>query len=205
MSLYRLALNHIPRPLLIRLSYVFKWIAPLFLSGDRFEDPIDGKTYRKLLPYGYGKVQRPNALSPSSHSLERHRLLWLYLKRETDFFQKKSSLLHIAPEQCFLDLFRKMEKLEYLTADLNSPIADISLDVQQMPFEDERFDMILCNHVLNTFLMTERPCGRSAGCSGRTEWPSCRYLSDLIGKRPWKTRASPIGQKGKGFLASTIT
>ncbi len=148
MSLYRLALNHIPRPLLIRLSYVFKWIAPLFLSGDRFEDPIDGKTYRKLLPYGYGKVQRPNALSPSSHSLERHRLLWLYLKRETDFFQKKSSLLHIAPEQCFLDLFRRMKHLEYLTADLNSPIADISLDVQQMPFEDERFDMILCNHVL---------------------------------------------------------
>ena len=64
------------------------------------------------------------------------------------FFQKKRSLLHIAPEQCFLDLFRKMEHLDYLTADLNSPIADISLDVQQMPFEDDRFDVILCNHVL---------------------------------------------------------
>lgn len=147
-SLYRFALNHIPRPLLIRLSYVFKYFAPLFLSGNRFEDPIDGKTYRKLLPYGYGEVQRPNALSPSSHSLERHRLLWLYLKRETDFFEKKRKLLHVAPEQCFLGIFRKMKNLDYVTADIESPIADIKLDVQEMPFEDASFDMVLCNHVL---------------------------------------------------------
>jgi SAM-dependent methyltransferase len=146
-SLYRYLLNHIPRPLLIRLSYLFKYIAPLFLSGNRFEDPIDGKTYRKLLPYGYG-IQRPNALSPSSHSLERHRLLWLYLQNETDFFSKKRKLLHVAPEQCFLGRFRKMKNLEYVTADIESPIADVKLDVQEMPFEDGHFDMVLCNHVL---------------------------------------------------------
>lgn len=61
-GLYKFALNTIPRPFLIRLSYVFKYIAPLFLAGNRFEDPIDGRTYRKLLPYGYGE-QRPNARS----------------------------------------------------------------------------------------------------------------------------------------------
>lgn len=147
-AVYRFLLNRIPRPLLIRLSYLFKYVAPLFLAGNRFEDPIDGKTYRKLLPYGYGKVQRPNALSPSSHSLERHRLLWLYLKRETDFFTRPRKLLHVAPEQCFLHRFRKMKHLEYVTADIESPIADVKMDVQQMPFGDAHFDVVLCNHVL---------------------------------------------------------
>lgn len=126
---------------------MFKYMAPVFLSGNNFEDPIDGKKYRKLLPYGYGE-QRPNALSPSSHSLERHRLLWLYLKNETDFFTKNRKLLHVAPEQCFLDLFKKMKNLEYVTADIESPIADVKLDVQEMPFDDASFDMVLCNHVL---------------------------------------------------------
>jgi len=147
-KLFPFLLNAIPRPILIRLSYVFKYIAPIFLAGNRFEDPIDGKKYRKLLPYGYGDVQRENALSPSSHSLERHRLMWLYLKRETDFFHKKRSLLHIAPEQCFLHLFRKMKNLDYTTADLISPIADIKMDVQDMPFENGSFDLVFCNHVL---------------------------------------------------------
>ena len=147
-KVFSFLLNTIPRPLLIRLSYVFKYIAPIFLAGNNFEDPIDGKKYRKLLPYGYGDVQRENALSPSSHSLERHRLMWLYLKRETDFFHKKRKLLHIAPEQCFLPLFRKMKNLDYITADLVSPIADVKMDVQNMPFENESYDVVFCNHVL---------------------------------------------------------
>jgi SAM-dependent methyltransferase len=134
--------------LLIRLSYVFKYIAPVFLAGNNFEDPIDGKKYRKLLPYGYGDVQRENALSPSSHSLERHRLMWLYLKRETDFFHKQRKLLHIAPEQCFLPLFRKMKNIDYTTADLLSPIADVKMDVQNMPFQNGTYDVVFCNHVL---------------------------------------------------------
>jgi hypothetical protein len=81
-----------------------------WLKGDNFTDPIDGKSFRKFLPYGYG-IQRENALSPSTLSLERHRLLWVYLQNETDFFSsnKKLKVLHIAPEQCFLDIFRKQK------------------------------------------------------------------------------------------------
>ncbi len=146
-GLYKFALNTIPRPFLIRLSYVFKYIAPLFLAGNRFEDPIDGRTYRKLLPYGYGE-QRPNALAPVSHSLERHRLMWLYLKLHTNFFTAKRHVLHIAPEQCFVKRFKKMNNLTYTTADWESPLADVKLDVQQMPFEKEVFDVVFCNHVL---------------------------------------------------------
>lgn len=140
-------LKNIPRPLLIRMSY---WGMPLLaflLKGKKYTDPIDGSSFRKMLPYGYNK-QRANALSPSTLSLERHRLLWLYLKNETDFFINPKKMLHIAPEQCFLKIFRKQPNLDYTTLDLYSPIADVKADICDMPFEDNTFDLIFCNHVL---------------------------------------------------------
>lgn len=149
MKLFKLILNTIPRPWLIKLSY---WVKPLFifyLRGDRFTDPIDGKSFRKLLPYGY-QNQRKNALSPSTLSLERHRLLWLYLQNETDFFttQKIQKVLHIAPEQCFYKRFQNQKNLDYLTSDLDSPLADVKADICNLPFESKQFDIIFCNHVL---------------------------------------------------------
>ena len=119
----------------------------IILKGNTYTDPIDGKSFRSFLPYGYGS-QRSNALSPSTLSLERHRLLWLYLKNETDFFETPKKVLHIAPEQCFLKLFRKQENLDYTTADLYSPIADVKADICNLPFQNNTYDIIFCNHVL---------------------------------------------------------
>lgn len=121
------------------LMYIYK--------GDNFIDPIDGNSYRKFLPYGYEK-QRKSVLSPGTLSLERHRLMWLYLQRETDFFTSNLKVLHMAPEQSFYKRFRKLKNLDYTTCDLNSPIADIKADIQNLPFEDNSFDVIFCNHVL---------------------------------------------------------
>ncbi len=119
----------------------------IFLKGHRLTDPIDGKSFRKFLPYGYGN-QRDNVLSPSTLSLERHRLLWLYLKNETNFFSTKNKVLHFAPEQAFYKRFKKLKNLDYTTTDLNSPLADVKADICNLPFSDNSFDVILCNHVL---------------------------------------------------------
>jgi SAM-dependent methyltransferase len=148
-SIFKSILNTVPRPWLIKASYLVRPIIALSLKGDKFTDPIDGKSFRKFLPYGYGK-QRKNALSPSTLSLERHRLMWIFLRDETHFFTSKEKLqtLHIAPEQCFLDLFRKQKNLEYITSDLESPIADVKADICDLPFDDNSFDVVFCNHVL---------------------------------------------------------
>ena len=140
-------LNKIPRPLLIKASILARPLIVLFFKGNNFTDPIDGKSYRKFLPYGYGK-QRENALSPGTLSLERHRQMWLYLQNETDFFTKNYKVLHIAPEQEFLRKFKKMKNLDYISADLFSPIVDVKADILDLPFENESFDIIFCNHVL---------------------------------------------------------
>jgi len=147
MKLFKFVLNTIPRPYLIKMSYLMTPLLSVWLKGDQYTDPIDGKSFKRFLPYGYGQ-QRPNVLSPSTLSLERHRLLWLYLKNETDFFDKPLRVLHMAPEQCFLSIFKKMKNLDYTTADLYSPIVDVKADILDLPFKEEEFDLVFCNHVL---------------------------------------------------------
>lgn len=169
-KLFKLILNTIPRPILIRLSYVARPILALLLKGNKFTDPIDGKSFSMFLPYGY-ETQRNNVLSPSTLSLERHRLLWLYLQNETDFFQSEPvsdsfqsnpkriklrdaesssalKVLHFAPEQAFYKLFRNQKNLDYTTTDLFSPLADVKADICNLPFDDNQYNVILCNHVL---------------------------------------------------------
>lgn len=119
----------------------------LWLRGNKYTDPIDGKRFRAFLPYGY-ENPRENVLSPATLSLERHRLLWLFLQRETDFFSSKLKVLHFAPEQAFYKRFRNLSNLDYTTTDLNSPLADVEADICNLPFDDNTFDVILCNHVL---------------------------------------------------------
>ena len=149
MKIFKSILNTIPRPWLIKASYIVRPVISWYLRGDKFTDPIDGRSFQKFLPYGYGK-QRENALSPSTLSLERHRLMWLFLKDNTTFFTatKKLKVLHIAPEQCFLDIFRKQQNLNYITSDLESPIADVKADICDLPFKENEFDIVFCNHVL---------------------------------------------------------
>jgi len=146
-SLIKLFLNIFSRGFLIRISFFVKPILKILMYGNKFTDPIDGNTFRAFLPYGYNKI-RNNVLSPSTYSLERHRLLWLYLKNETSFFKAKLKVLHFAPESALMNQFKKLKNISYDTIDLNSPIADIKADICDLPFLDNSYDLILCNHVL---------------------------------------------------------
>lgn len=146
-KLFKVVLNVVPRPWLIRMSYLVQPMLVFALKGNKFTDPIDGKSFKAFLPYGYGN-QRNNVLSPSTLSLERHRLLWLYLKNETDFFKKELKVLHFAPEQAFYKRFKTLKNLNYITTDLDSPLADVKADICNLPFKSNEFDVVLCNHVL---------------------------------------------------------
>ncbi len=148
-KLYKFLLNNLPRPLLIRLSYPFKKIAPILYKGDKVECPVCEKSFSKFLSYGSSVAHRENVLCPYDLTLERHRLMWLYLKNDSNFFTaEKLDVLHIAPEQCFHSLFKKQKNLKYVTGDLESPLADLHFDLHHIPLEDNSFDVVFCNHVL---------------------------------------------------------
>ena len=135
------------RNFLIGISYYLVPILKIVYSGNKYIDPIDGRGYSKFLSYGYGKL-RKNALSPGTLSLERHRLLWLYLNNSTNLLNSKLKVLHIAPEQIFYRKFKKNIYWDYTTFDLKSPMADIIGDITKLNFKNNTFDLIICNHVL---------------------------------------------------------
>lgn len=145
--LVRFVLNHVPRKVLQKIVHFIIPVVGLAYTGRKKECPVCGRHYRKFMPYGYVK-SRENALCPSCLALERHRLMWLYLKKETNFFETQPKLLHIAPEHCFIKRFEKLFGNKYITADLESPLAKVKMDIQAIPFPENEFDVIFCNHIL---------------------------------------------------------
>ena len=144
-------LNHIPRPMLQKVAGWGVPILGLWYAGRGRKCPICGKQVREFLPYGYG-VSRRDALCPRCLALERHRLLWLYIERETDLLKGYPILLHIAPEVALKRKFEQHYGKEYanhyLTADLESPLAKLHFDIQNIPLGDKSVDVVICNHIL---------------------------------------------------------
>jgi SAM-dependent methyltransferase len=142
-----LLVRFVPRKYLQLFTGIGLKTLGFFYRGNAVECPICNHHYKKFLPYGRIS-SRENALCPNCLSLERHRLIWLYLKDKTNFFSEKLSVLHIAPEHCYMKPFEKHHGANYITADIESPLAKVKMDIHQIPFEDNHFDAILCNHVL---------------------------------------------------------
>lgn len=139
-------LKNVPRKYLQLVSHHALRVVALFYWGKDVICPVCNSQFSKFLPYG--RESRENALCPKCLSLERHRLIWLYLQRETDFFKAPRKMLHIAPEICFMDRFESLPELDYITGDIESPLAKVKMDIHDIPFEENTFDVIFCNHVL---------------------------------------------------------
>ena len=140
-------IRFVPRKYLQRVGGFGVRVIGLFYRGNAVTCPVCETSYRTLLPYGRINP-RPNALCPNCLSLERHRLIWLYLKEKTNFFGSKLHVLHIAPEACFIKRFEKVHGDNYITADIESPLAKVKMDIHEIPFSENTFDAVLCNHVL---------------------------------------------------------
>ena len=97
---------------------------------------------------GFGRPFRPDARCPSCLSLERHRLLMLAISRGEikNFENGNSRVLHFAPEKILESYFRDKFN-DYTTADLYAD-ADIVLNLEDIRVEDEQYDIIIANHVL---------------------------------------------------------
>jgi SAM-dependent methyltransferase len=110
--------------------------------------PVCSRYSSKFVEFGIRP--RDDAQCVSCGALERHRLLWLFLQRKTDFFLGGQSrkMLHVAPESCFVSRFRETVGSGYLTADLFSDDVDLKMDICDIPYPDSTFDMIYCSHVL---------------------------------------------------------
>jgi SAM-dependent methyltransferase len=112
--------------------------------GARYTDPICGRSFRAFAP---GPRRRPQAYCPACGSAERHRVLWLYLEREVGLAAPRR-VLHVAPELGIAERLRQQPGVSYVSVDLHPGRAMVRADLTALPFGDESFDLVLCNHVL---------------------------------------------------------
>jgi len=119
-------------------------VRPLLHRGDAVACPCCGKQFSGFVRHR----ARPHAKCPYCASLERHRLLHLYITERTDLPDGRYSVLHLAPEYELQRYLRSRPNLTYRSADLDSPLADDQVDIQALPYDDESFDVVLCLHVL---------------------------------------------------------
>ena len=108
--------------------------------------PICGTRAARFLPFGL--AGRRNAQCPGCGSVERHRLLWVYLVRHTDLLRRRLDVMHSAPEGCLEPILRALPNWRYQSVDRFNPAADVSADLTSLPFPPRRFDAVLSSHVL---------------------------------------------------------
>lgn len=128
-------------------------------GGVRFKCIFCGHRFRKLLPDGLqipvlkerrviGGGYRPNATCPYCHSFDRERLIYLYLQRKTNVFFEPLKMLHVAPELNLQKMLKTRPNLDYVSVDIDPRAAMVQMDITDIQYEDNCFDVIICNHVL---------------------------------------------------------
>lgn len=125
-----------------RVDGLLPW--KLVYAGRSVECPPCGGRFRRLRSH----AGRPNARCPRCRSLERHRLLWLYLTERTELFSRPLDLLHFAPEPALEARFRSAPNLRYVGADLHPRGGQIRLDVTAIEAPADSYDAALLSHVL---------------------------------------------------------
>lgn len=109
--------------------------------------PVCGKKFHTYLPFG--EFPRKNAECPNCKSVERHRALWMILN-SFRVERRGMKILHFAPEPIFHQRFSSIPDVDYYPVDLNPNAYKIRqvVDITDIPFDDNTFDLIMCTHVL---------------------------------------------------------
>jgi SAM-dependent methyltransferase len=146
------------------LKQVFLQVRGLYYRGHRYTCPVCNHRFRKMLPGGFdlpvirekhiiGAGRRENDICPLCQSTDRDRLIYCYLKYETDLFEQPYALLHIAPEPSLYKVFSQSDNLDYHPATKYAEGYYYSqkvetADLLDLHFDESTFDWVICNHVL---------------------------------------------------------
>ena len=133
----------------IALHYALYKAASIWLKGNRYECCCCGKSARRFLPHG-DVIVRKNIKCPHCLSLERTRILCMYIQNEIfPHVTEPLRVLDFAPVKGLKEFLKNAPQVaSYIDADINPNVATYQADITQMPYEDNSFDLLLCSHVL---------------------------------------------------------
>lgn len=138
------------RKLFSRVAIVSSRIIPegakaIVFKGRTFYCPVCQNHVSKFFAWGF----HPNIWCHVCTSFDRHRFAWLFFERKTNLFDGQPRImLHVAPEPAFERKFKQVSNLEYITADIMDPHVTVRMDVTNIDYASDTFDIIYCSHVL---------------------------------------------------------
>lgn len=145
--MFKLLKRIIPPRIKHRIRLIQRFPKKIRLKGTNRLCPLCNNSFSTF--ESFGVKNRKDVCCPYCKSLERHRLYILFFDRETNLFdppQKK--MLHIAPEPILMLKFKKSRHIDYLSADLYDPNAMVKMDITDIQYPENSFDVIFCSHVL---------------------------------------------------------
>ena len=135
------------------LHGVATWVRCRYHRGTAHYCPVCECEVRAFRPtWGPSSESMPpkkNVRCPVCNSRPRHRLLWSYLAERTDLFSgMQKRVLHVAPELHISRRLKATQWIDYVSADIASPLVDLKFDLTAVSLLSNVFDVILCSHVL---------------------------------------------------------
>jgi hypothetical protein len=127
--------------------HIYLWkLKAVFILGDAVNCNCCNKNYSKFFDYGdYQK--RKNAICPNCLSLERTRLLWLFLKNSN--YIKNISILQFSPFKIIEKQLQVIAGVTYVSGDIDPMLAMKKIDITNIDFKNSSFDVVICSHVLS--------------------------------------------------------
>ena len=147
--------NPVIRPIVAnRLNFAFLKVENIITNifSKRYFCPVCGKLagFDNMI----NDVEiRKHAICPGCGALERHRFIYFIYKLLFLDTTRKIKILHIAPEMVFYNLISKNENIDYHSMDLYPETYGyakniVKGDITNIPFEDDSFDFVIHNQVL---------------------------------------------------------
>lgn len=94
-------------------------------------------------------ASRRRGRCPVCGSSDRERFVYHIIKKYTELLDgKKHRVLHFAPEYMLSKKLQLFCREAYITADIVPGRGDVIADITCLPFADEQFEYIICNHVM---------------------------------------------------------
>ncbi len=140
--------EYVPKPLWGQLKkMIFRPAKKLVFFGRRYHCPVCQSPLRKFTTDE--NLSLPNFICPVCYSFERHRLAWIFFRQRIPLLESSpKKMLHISPEEGLEARFKEIPNLTYVTGDLNGRSAMARIDLTELPYVENSFDVIYCSHVL---------------------------------------------------------
>lgn len=154
----------IPKAAGEKVKSAWQSIQQYYYSGNNYYCPFCKHSFRKMRAGGFdhavnremeitGAGRRENMLCPACYSTDRDRLIYLYLKYQSSLLEEKARVLHIAPSTALHGLLRSCKNIDYRIGTKYHEgfyyPGDIELlDIADLKYHADYFDVIICNHVL---------------------------------------------------------